>query len=147
MKARKCEFGASECIYLGHIVGSGIVKPEEHNTAAVQQFPTPETNKAVCSFLCLTDYYCRFVENYVAVAVVLTNLTSISKKNSPHKVVWTEACEQALTKLKDLLCSAPILMILDFEKSFVLQTDASEHGVGAVLSQQGNNGHEHPVAY
>ena len=50
----------------------------------MQQFPTPETKKAVCSFLGLTDYYLRFVESYAAVAVALTNLT---KKNSPHKVV------------------------------------------------------------
>ena len=64
----------------------------------------------------------------MAVAVALTNLT----KNSPHKVVWTKACEQAFTKLKELFCSAPILMSPDFEKSFVLQTDASELGVGAV---------------
>ena len=144
VKARKCEFGASECVYLGHIVGSGTVRPEEDKTAAVRQFPTPETKKAVRSFLGLTGYYRRFVENYSAVAVPLTNLT---KKNSPHKVVWTEACEEAFTKLKELLCSAPILMSPDFEKSFLLQTDASEHGVGAVLSQQGDDGHEHPVAY
>ena len=44
---RKCEFGAFECVYLGHIVGSGIVKPEENKTAVVRQFPTPETKKAV----------------------------------------------------------------------------------------------------
>ena len=143
-KARKCEFGASECVYLGHIVGSGTVRPEEDKTAAVRQFPMSETKKAVRSFLGLTGYYRRFVENYSAVAVPLTNLT---KKNSPHKVVWTEACEEAFTKLKELLCSVPILMSPDFEKSFVLQTDASEHGVGAVLSQQGDDGHEHPVAY
>ena len=142
-KARKCAFGASECVYLGHIVGSGIVKPEEDKTAAVRQFPTPKMKKAVCSFLGVTGYYCRFVENYVAVAVAVTDLT----KNSPHKVVWTEACEQAFTKLKELLCSAPILMSPGFEKAFVLQTDASELGVGAVLSQQGDDGHEHPVAY
>ena len=128
MKARKCEFGASEC--LGHIVDSGIVKPEEDKTAAVQQFPTPETKKAVRSLLGLTGYYRRLIENYAAVAVALTNLT----KNSPHKVVWTEACKQAFAKLKKLLCSAPILMSLDFEKSLVLQTNASELGVCAVLT-------------
>ena len=74
-------------------------------------------------------------------------LTNLTKKNSPHKVVWTEACKLAFPKLKELLCTAPILMSPDVEKSFVLQTDASELGVGAVLSQQGDDGHEHPVAY
>ena len=105
-KARKCEFGASKCVYLDHIVGSGIVKPEENKTAAVRQFPTPKTKKAVCFFLGLTGYYHRFVQNYAAVAVALTNLI---KKNSPQKLVWIESCEQAFTKLKELPCSAPIL--------------------------------------
>ena len=79
--------------------------------------------KLYVSFLCLTGYKRRFVETFAAVAVALTNLT---KTNSPHKVVWTEACEQAFTKLKELLCSASILMSPDFEKSFVLQTNASK---------------------
>lgn len=82
-KARKCKFAATECVYLGHIVGSGVVKPEKDKTVAVRQFSTPET-KEVHSFLGLTGYYRRFIENYSAIAVPLTDLT---KKNSPHKVV------------------------------------------------------------
>lgn len=105
-KARKCEFGASECVYLGHVVDSGTVKPEEDKTAAVQKFPTPETKKAVRSFLGITGYYHRFMENYSAVAAPLTDLT---KKNSTHKVVWTEVCDRASNKLKELLWSSPIL--------------------------------------
>ena len=83
-KARKYEFGAPECVYLGHIIGSGTVKSEEDKTAAVRQFPTPVMKKAVRSFLGVTGYYRCFVENYSAVAVPLTNLT---KKNSPYKVL------------------------------------------------------------
>lgn len=60
-KAKKCEFGASECVYLGHIVGSGPVKPEKDKTAAIQAFQTPQTKKGVRSFLGITGYYCRFV--------------------------------------------------------------------------------------
>ena len=73
-------------------------------------------------------------------------LTDLTKKNSSHKVVWTDAYEQAFTRLKELLCSTPILMSPDFERPFVFQTDASEQSVGAVLSQQDDNGDEHPVA-
>ena len=109
----------------------------------IRWFPTPETKKEVCSFLGLTGYYCRFIKNNSAIAVPLTDLT----KNSPHKIVWTDTCEQAFTKLKELLFSTPILMSPDFESPFVLQTEASEQGVGAVLSQQDDNGDEHPVAY
>jgi len=60
-KAKKCEFGASECVYLGHIVGSGSVKPEKDKPAAIQAFQTPQTKKGVRSFLGITGYYCRFV--------------------------------------------------------------------------------------
>lgn len=57
------------------------------------------------------------MDNYRVVAAPLADLT---KKNSPHKVVWTEACERAFNKLKELLCSALIVRILYFEESFVL---------------------------
>ena len=60
-KAKKCEFGASECVYLGHIVGSGSVKPETDKTAAIHGFPTPQTKTDVSSFLGITGYYRRFV--------------------------------------------------------------------------------------
>ena len=73
-------------------------------------------------------------------------LTDLTKKSS-HKVVWTDAYEQAFTRLKELLCSTPILMSPHFERPFVLQTDASEQSVGAVLNQQDDDGDEHPVAY
>lgn len=66
---------------------------------------------------------------------------------TPHKVIWTDACEQAFTKFKELLCSTPILMSSDFESLIVVQTDASEQGVGDVLSQQDDDGDEHPMAY
>ena len=143
-KAKKCEFGASECVYLGHIVGSGSVKPEMDKTDAIRQFPTPQTKKDVHSFLGITGYYRRFVANYSDIAAPLTDLT---KKNAPNKVSWTPSCEQAFNTLKERLCSEPILKSPDFECPFILQTDASEYGVGAVLSQQTEDGQEHPVAY
>ena len=143
-KAKKCEFGASECVYLGHIVGSGSVKPEMDKTDAIRQFPTPQTKKDVRSFLGITGYYRRFVANYSDIAAPLTDLT---KKNAPNKVSWMPSCEQAFNTLKERLCSEPILKSPDFECPFILQTDASEYGVGAVLSQQTEDGQEHPVAY
>ena len=65
----------------------------------------------------------------------------------PNKVAWTPSHEQAFFRLKDLLTSKPILCSPDVTKPFVLQTDASESGIGAVLSQADEEGVEHPVAY
>ena len=62
-------------------------------------------------------------------------------------MIWSEKCDHAFRQLKELLCNAPLLSTPDFDRSFVLQTDASERGVGAVLSQCDDEGMEHPVAY
>ena len=74
-------------------------------------------------------------------------LTDLTRKTSPNQVVWNERCEASFKRLKDLLCSAPVLQSPDFERDFVLQTDASDVGVGAVLSQVDDTGADHPVAY
>ena len=81
--------------------------------------------------------------DYAAVAVPLTDLT---RNTAPNKVQWNTACQDAFEKLKKLLCSRPILWSPDFSKEFILQIDASDYGVGAVLSQY-DEGIDHPVAY
>ena len=143
-KARKCEFGASECVYLGHVVGSGIVKPDHDKTVAIQAVQCPQTKTEVRVFLGITGYYCRFIKDYSTVAAPLSDLT---RRNAPNTVKWTQECEKAFRHLKQLLCSTPILKSPNFDKQFILQTDASDHGIGAVLSQKDDNNEEHPVAY
>ena len=62
-------------------------------------------------------------------------------------MAWTPSCEIAFQKLKEQLCSAPVLRSPDFEKMFTVQTDASDRGVGAVLSQADGEGGDHPIAF
>ena len=126
------------------MIGSGGVEPEPSKVAVVNRFETPKTKTQVRTFLGITGYYRRFIPNYAAVALRLTELT---KKCAPTQVIWTAQCEAAFQELKRLLCSAPILTSPDFDKQFILQTDASEYVVGAVLSQHDKHGHDHPVAY
>ena len=104
----------------------------------------PETKKQVRAFLGLTGYYRRFIPQYASIAAPLTDLT---KKFAPVNVHWTEECNRAFEELKSLLCSSPILYSPDLGREFVLQTDASDRGVGAVLSQKMSDGEEHPIAY
>ena len=134
----------SKCLYLGHVIGSGGVEPEPSKVDAVNRFEVPKTKTQVRAFLGITGYYRRFIPNYAAVAQPLTELT---KKCAPTQVIWTVQCEAAFQELKRLLCSAPILSSPDFDKPFILQTDASEYGVGAVLSQRDQHGRDHPFAY
>ena len=110
---------------------------------AVRELPTTRTKKEVLAFLGLTGYYRRFILNYANTATPLTDLT---RKMEPNMVKWSGECEAAFRKLKELLCSAPVLQTPDFAQPFIVQTDASDRGVGVVLSQSKENG-DQSVAY
>ena len=137
-KPSKCTLGATTCTYLGHVVGNGVVRTEPSKLQAVANFPVPQTKTHV------TRYYRRFIPNYATLAAPLTDLT---RKTAPIQVQWTGECDRPFNKLKQQLCSAPVLSSPDYTRPFVLQTDASERGVGAVLSQRSDQGEDHPIAY
>ena len=90
----------------------------------------------------LSSYYRRFVPNFSKVASPLQALT---RKGA--EFIWTSECEASFQTLKEKLVSAPVLAYLSFEKTFVLETDASVVGIGVVLSQQQEDGLLHPIAY
>ena len=142
-KPAKCQIGMQQCIYLGYMVGNGEIRPENGKIEAVVKFPRPTTKKDVRAFLGLSGYYRKFIPNYASTALPLTDLT---KKSLPDKVTWTAACDTAFSELKRRLTCSPVLKSPDLSKPFVLQTDASDRGVGAVLSQRTTDG-DHPIAY
>ena len=133
----------TQCVYLGHVVGGGCVRVEMSKVEAVRELPSPRTKREVRAFLGLTGYYRRFIPNYASTATPLTDLT---RKTEPNAVKWTGECEAAFKKLKEVLCSAPVLRTPDFTQPFIVQTDASDRGVGAVLSQSREDG-DQPVAF
>ena len=96
------------------------------------------------SFLGLTGYYRKCISGYSSTALPPTDLT---KKSAPTNASWTDPCETSFVELKRRLTSTPALKSPDLSQPFVLQTDASERGVGAVLSQYFSDGEEHAVAY
>ena len=83
VKPQKCQLGMAECVYLGHVVGRGVVRPELSKVEVIQAFTQPTTKKQVRAFLGITGYYRKFISNYSTVAAPLTDLT---KKNRPTKV-------------------------------------------------------------
>ena len=142
LKLKKCEFAQAEVLYLGHVVSSEGVRTDPAKLAAVRNFPTPTDVKGLRSFLGLASYYRRSVPNFAKVAGALHALT---KKGVPF--VWTGQCRTAFEELKALLMSSPVLAYPDFKKPFVLETDASIAGLGAVLSQRQEDGSTRSIAY
>ncbi len=142
-KLRKCAIGRVEVRYLGFHLGHGQVRPQIDKTAAIATCPSPKTKKEVRQFLGLAGYYRRFIPNYSELTSPLTDLT---KKEAPDPVQWMELCQQALTKVKAALCGGPLLHSPNFDLPFLLQTDASDRGLGAVLSQV-VGAEERPVLY
>jgi len=127
---------------LGYIVSSEGVSPDPSKTSKVKEWSTPKSLQEVQQFLGLANYYRCFIRNFAAIAKPLHQATE--KKNH---FKWTEQCAQAFNQLKDHLTSAPILAMPDWTKPFILDTDACETGIGAVLSQCHPDGSEHVIAY
>ena len=117
---------------------------EEAKIAAIADFDWPTTKRQVRAFLGLAGYYRRFVPNFAEKAAPLTDCT---KKDHPDKLHWTPELEMSFHALKEALVSHPVLCCPDEQLPFILQTDASARGVGAVLSQHGGDNEERPVAY
>lgn len=139
----KCEFGFNELCFLGHTIGSGKIKPMMSKVEAIQNFPIPTTKKKVKSFLGMIGFYRKFIPNFATVALPLTDLT---RKRTPNKIKWTDDLDHSFKELKGKLLSEPVLRSPDFSRSFILRTDASAHGAGAVLEQEFEDG-KHPICF
>ncbi|KAJ9528913.1 hypothetical protein QJQ45_000477 [Haematococcus lacustris] len=141
-KRSKCEFNKTELTFLGHIVGEHGIAVDPAKVKVVREWHVPRNLKDLQAFLGLANYFRRFIPNFSAIAAPLTDLTS---KTAAAQFDWKkfgEAHLKAFNGLKDALCSAPVLALPDFTKPFVVCTDASLVGTGAVLLQEGR-----PIAY
>jgi transposase InsO family protein len=137
----KCEFLRHEVAYLGHVLTEDGVRPDPQKIAAVKSFPTPRNLKNIRQFLGLAGYYRRFISDFSRIASPLSNLL---KKDREFR--WNADAQKAFDTLRDLLCKEPILQFPDFEKDFLLTTDASNCAVAGVLSQ-GPIGKDLPISY
>ena len=140
----KCKIAMSTVDFVGHRVGGDRIQPREALVQAIIEYPRPQTKKQVRSFLGLIGYYRKFIPNFSDRAAVLTDLT---KGKSPSNIPWSTNHELAFQDLKGVMQNPPILRPPHWEEEFILQVDASNRGLGAILSQKDQNGEEHPIAY
>jgi hypothetical protein len=132
VKRSKCAFGAPSVAYLGHVISAADVAMDPTKVQAIFDWPVSRSARAVCGFLGLAGYYRKFVLNYGTVAAPLTALL---KKDG---FAWDDKAAAAFGALKAVVTSAPVLTMPDFTKTFVVECDASSHGFGAVLTQEGH---------
>ena len=140
LRPTKCEFAKSKILYLDHIISKEGIKVDTFKIQTVESFPVPTNQTAVKSFLELTEYYRRFVQNYAKIASPLNRLLT---KDTPFK--WTSDCQKSFETLKTALITAPVLGYPNFNKSFILSCDASGSTICCILSQKGDDNKEHVI--
>ena len=136
-KESKCSFEVDQVEYLGHFISGNGVSTDPRKIKVVAQWPTPKSIKQLRGFLGLSGYYRRFVRDFGKIAQPLTALLK-----AVGGFQWNEEADKAFRRLKEALVTAPVLALPDFSVEFVIETDASGVGIGAVLMQQG-----HPLAF
>ena len=141
LQPHKCKILQAQVTYLGHVVSAQGVSPDPEKTSKIKSWPIPQSAQEVQRFLGLANY-CRFIKDFATMAKPLHRLTEKGVAFS-----WTPECENSFNSLKTQLSSAPILTLPNWSRPFILDTDASDTGIGAVLSQLQENGSECVVAY
>ncbi|KAI5614965.1 hypothetical protein C0J50_8879, partial [Silurus asotus] len=145
LKPQKCSLLRKEVQYLGHVVSAEGIHTDPEKISRVKDWKRPLNVKEVLAFVGFAGYYRRFIEGYATLVAPLYRLTSGDSKKKkrgskracgPEKPFeWSDECEKAFEALKGRLTTAPILGYPDYSLPFVLQTDASGEGLGAVLAQ------------
>ena len=166
----KCKFFLREAKFLGHIVDKEGIKTEPGKIKKVKEYPRPVNLTQLRGFLGLAKYYRKFIKDFAKIAKPLNELTKgakskpreirdgikqkrkksekeKSKEDNTFMSNWGDKQEEAFKILKEKLTTAPVLVYPNFDKEFILYTDASIIALGAVLHQVGNDGKEHVIAY
>ena len=158
IKPKKSFFFQAEVNFLGHILSQKGVSPNLEKVEKISDWPVPTTSKEVHSFIGLASYYRRFIPNFVKWAGPLHALiilestkykvrVGMMKKSKIPEFIWNKECQEGFDKLKEALTTAPILAYPDYSKPFLLETDASLKGLGAVLSQKSDDDTVRVIAY
>ncbi|GBG85256.1 hypothetical protein CBR_g39822 [Chara braunii] len=138
---KKCEWAKTDVLCLGHVLDGDGIRPEDNKITSIRDWPTSRTLTELRSFLGLANYYRKFVRNFSTIAAPLRRLL---KKETIWK--WDQDCTSTFKKLTKALIEYPVLKVADPSLPFVVTTDASQYGIGAVLQQDDGNGYR-PVEF
>lgn len=144
----KCSFCRPSLKYLGYIVDKYGLRTDPEKVACIADYQMPLRLKELRRFLGMTSYYRRFIQNFAKIAAPLHDLTK-TKTKSKYKVLrWNEKAILAFEELKEAMIKAPVLKTPDFSVKFLVQCDASDHSIGAVISQKDADSNEdRPIAF
>lgn len=140
----KCEFCRPSLKFLGFVVDQEGLRTDPEKVSAILNYPTPKSTTEVRRLIGLVSWYRRFIKDFASISAPISGLLQGRKKG--QSITWTEEAEGAFGMIKEALTTAPVLASPDFTKRFIIQCDASDYGVGAVLYQE-SEGIEHPIAY
>ena len=153
LKASKCKFLRRKVTYLGHSVSADGLACDDEKIEAVKNWATPTTAKEVRTFVGFASYYRRFVKGFANIAGplhdLITNTVGQTGRESRGRFAehWGTAQIDAFEQLREALISSKVLGYADYERPFILETDASHDGLGAILSQRQKDGQTKVIAY
>lgn len=142
LRKEKCSFMEPEVIYCGYVFNGKGVKPVADKVEAISKAPEPNDVSQLRAFLGMLNYYHKFLPD---LSTVLEPLHRLLRKE--EKWQWQEQQQKAFERSKELLQSAQLLVHFDPTKEIILASDASNYGIGAVLSHKMRDGSERPIGY
>ena len=141
-KAEKCEFHSESVKYLGYILSPSGLTMSDNKIKIIQDWPEPKKVKDIQSFLGFANFYCWFIFNYLDIVIPLTCLT---RKDISWK--FDSSCQDAFNSLKKEFTSTPILTHWISNAQLIVETDASDYALAAVLSIVNEDNEVHPVTF
>ena len=148
LKPSKCSLFHDEIVFLAHRVTKDGVQPSEEHMKAITNFLEPDSYTSIRQFVGMVGHFRCFITHFTRLVRPLNNhLEGDASKLKAHKVTLSQKAKEAFGLLKQALLQAPVLKFADYSKPFILETDMSSDGLGAVLLQEGEDGKLHPIAY